>query len=248
MAGKRKAAKRNTAAKRNSRRKKAAKKRAARKAAKKRPAKKAARRRRTQPLPPRELAAEWVRVDRLVPWDLNPRKGQAAAVARLVEAIPAVGFGAPLVARRADLRVVAGHARLQAAQQLKLEHVPVRLMDLSDEQAAAMTLADNRLGELAEWDGERVAAIVRDLPQDLSDLLDWSDEDLAAMADLGDEDDVPAPARKPRNPAPYRIELDDEQLVDWQPVWDAYAARFPEASAGDLVAFLCRERKGGARF
>jgi DNA modification methylase len=73
------------------------------------------------------------------------------------------GFGAPIVARRADRKVIAGHTRLRAAHKLGLREVPVRLLDLSESDAQLLALADNRLGEIAEWDEEALARVLADL-------------------------------------------------------------------------------------
>ena len=51
--------------------------------------------------------------------------------------------------------LIAGHGRLLAARQLELETVPViRLEHLSEAQAGAFRLADNRIAENAGWDEE----------------------------------------------------------------------------------------------
>jgi site-specific DNA-methyltransferase (adenine-specific) len=97
------------------------------------------------------MAVEWVAVSALVPWAGNPRDN-AAAVPGVKASIERFGFGAPVVARRADGEVIAGHTRLQAAIDLGLSEVPVRWLDLSADDAHALALADNKLGELAEWD------------------------------------------------------------------------------------------------
>ena len=44
--------------------------------------------------------------------------------------------------------------------------VPVRAMDLTEQEADAMALADNRLGEEAEWDQDLLASVLKKLPQD----------------------------------------------------------------------------------
>ena len=60
--------------------------------------------------------------------------------------------------------IIAGHTRYKAAKKLKLKEVPVVVADnLTDEQVRAYRLADNKSGELAEWDfaalEEELAAI-----------------------------------------------------------------------------------------
>jgi hypothetical protein len=54
-----------------------------------------------------------------------------------------------------DDTIICGHARFEAAQKAKLNHLPVvRLSDLSSAQKRALAIADNKLAELGEWDLE----------------------------------------------------------------------------------------------
>jgi hypothetical protein len=50
-----------------------------------------------------------------------------------------------------------------AAQKLGLTHVPVRLLDLIQEDAQLLALADNRLGEIAEWNEDGLARVLADI-------------------------------------------------------------------------------------
>jgi site-specific DNA-methyltransferase (adenine-specific) len=124
---------------------------------------------------------EWVSIDDLVPWDKNPRDNQHAVEA-VAKSITRFGWGSPILARRADRVVIAGHTRLKAAQSLGLDQVLVRWMDLDPATAAAMALADNRLGEIAEW-SDGLADVLRELEAEDVDLagLGWSDDELAAL-------------------------------------------------------------------
>lgn len=57
-------------------------------------------------------AAVWLSPDDLTPWDRNPRHNDHA-VQSIADSISRYGFAAPIVARREDLRVIAGHTRLR---------------------------------------------------------------------------------------------------------------------------------------
>lgn len=129
-----------------------------------------------------EAAAVYVDPADLTPWGKNPRRN-LTAIPKVVESIRRFGFGAPIVARKADRSVIAGHTRLAAALELRLEVVPVRFLDLSEEEAHALALADNRLGEEAEWDDALLAEVMRDLEVGGTDRsgLGWSDEELDAL-------------------------------------------------------------------
>jgi len=142
-------------------------------------------------------AAEFVDPNSLVPWDENPRINQQS-IEPVADSIRRFGFAAPIVARRADNMVIAGHTRLKAALSLGMEQVPVRFLDLTVDEAKALALADNKIGELAMWDDPTLSKILSDLQESSTELhnLGFSTqelEDLMQNADsvfeLFDEDD-----------------------------------------------------------
>lgn len=137
-----------------------------------------------------EAAAEWVTLDQIKPWGRNPRKNEAA-VQEIVASIRRFGFGAPLVARRADGMLIAGHTRLKAAQVLGLDRVPVRWMDLDVDEAQLLAIADNKLGELAEWDDSALAEILRDLDVgEATEGLGFSEEELRKITGQDEDNDA----------------------------------------------------------
>ena len=131
-----------------------------------------------------EAAAEWLPIESLTPWADNPRDN-AAAIPEVAKSIKRFGFASPIIARPIDgggLEIVAGHTRHKAAQSLGLDRVPVRVMDLDPADAKLLALADNRLGELADWTGG-LEDILRGLDADGVDLdgLGWSAEEIQGM-------------------------------------------------------------------
>jgi DNA modification methylase len=150
-----------------------------------------------------DAAAEWVDPSTLKPWAKNPRKNDGEPVVKVAESIKRFGFASPIVARLETREIIAGHTRWKAAQSLKLDRVPVRFVDLSEREAHLLALADNRLGELAEWDTPELHDLLRSY--DLGDqmLAGWGDKDLREMERLirsnGElaDDDAPAPPETP---------------------------------------------------
>lgn len=87
----------------------------------------------------------------VVPYDKNPRNNDGA-VESTANSIKEFGWQQPIVVDKNNI-VIVGHTRLKAAEKLKLETVPVLVADnLSEEQVKAYRLADNKTGELADWD------------------------------------------------------------------------------------------------
>jgi len=101
-------------------------------------------------------------VGQVVPYARNPRKNDAA-VAKVAASIKEFGFRQPIVVDEAMV-VIAGHTRLLAARQLGVAKVPVHIAEgLTDTQAKAYRLADNRTGQDAEWDMDLLGLEMRDL-------------------------------------------------------------------------------------
>lgn len=147
---------------------------------------------RARPQDAREAAAEWVPRSALKPWAQNPRRNDTAVPA-VVASIQRFGFGAPILARRADGEVIAGHTRLKAAEALGLERVPVRYLDLDPVDAHLLALADNKLSEKADWDNGKVAEVLSGYGLDDAELAGWDQAELDKLGGALGADDEPAP-------------------------------------------------------
>jgi site-specific DNA-methyltransferase (adenine-specific) len=104
-------------------------------------------------------------IDDLVPWVDNPRNN-SEAVPEVAASIKRFGFASPIIARKADNMVIAGHTRLEAARSLGLDRVPVRHMDLDPADSRLLALSDNKVGEIADWDNDKLAEVLRELDAD----------------------------------------------------------------------------------
>lgn len=91
----------------------------------------------------------------LVPYGNNPRKNDEA-VDKVALSISTFGFKVPIVIDKNNI-IVTGHTRLKAAKKLGFKTVPCILADdLTEEQIKAFRLADNKTGELADWDFDKL--------------------------------------------------------------------------------------------
>lgn len=110
-----------------------------------------------------ELRVEHWPIERLRPYDRNPRKNDHA-VERQAALLREFGFRAPIIVK-ADGEVVDGHLRLKAAHHLGwTDPIPVALADdLSDAQVKALRLAMNKSAEWAEWDDDLLRIELSDL-------------------------------------------------------------------------------------
>jgi len=145
-----------------------------------------------------------VPVDQIRPYERNPRRNDAA-VAAVAGSIREFGFQQPIVVDEKGI-IIAGHTRYKAAIQLGLQEVPVVVAsDLTPAQIKAYRIADNKLGELAEWDLDLLPEELAELEAahvDL-DLLGFGDAELTELLlgdvvdGITDPDAVPDPPDDP---------------------------------------------------
>lgn len=102
-------------------------------------------------------------IERVIPFDGNPRTITEAAIIKVATLIEAFGWRQPIVVDGAGV-IIVGHTRRLAAMRLGLATVPVHMaVGLSDHEAAAYRLADNRSNEEASWDMGKLAISLGDL-------------------------------------------------------------------------------------
>ena len=142
----------------------------------------------------------------IIPYARNPRRNEQA-IATVAASIQEFGWRQPIVVDE-DHVVLAGHTRLAAAQQLGLDTAPVHVAKgLSEAQARAFRIMDNRSSENAEWDKDLLNLELADLLEvdfDLG-LTGFSDDELnALMSSLEEgsgpqdgEDDIPSAPEDP---------------------------------------------------
>ena len=132
-----------------------------------------------------EIAAKYVPIDDLKPAPDNPRINDHV-VEHVAKSIQSYGFAAPIVAQM-DGTILAGHTRWKAAKSLNMDVVPCRYMDITGEKAKLYRIADNKLGELADWDLDKLGKELEELSEnyklELNDM-GFSDDELLKYIDI----------------------------------------------------------------
>ncbi len=127
------------------------------------------------------IAIEHIPLDQLVFDATNPRRIEPGMLDALAASIREFGLVQPIVARRADRTVIAGHQRVLAARREGMLEVPVILVDLEPDRARLLGLALNRIS--GDWDEELLARLLADLgaaDQDLA-LSGFDEVELEAL-------------------------------------------------------------------
>jgi len=135
-----------------------------------------------------------IKVDELIPYASNARTHSHDQVSQIAASIREFGFTNPILVQD-DNTIIAGHGRLMAANKLGMNEVPcIKLSHLSDAQARALVLADNKLALNAGWDDAMLSAEIARLNEDDFDvsLTGFSDEDLSGLVDDPEQSDIDA--------------------------------------------------------
>lgn len=164
------------------------------------------------------MIIENIKISELKPYENNPR--QKAAVDKVAASIKEFGFRQPIVVDP-GMVVIVGHTRLQAAIKLGLSEVPVHIAEgLTESQARAYRLADNRTNEDAEWDLNLLQLEFAELEADGFDLsLTGFEEDelkrleVEAIEPEGDPDEAPEPPSEPTTQPGDLYEIGPHRLL-----------------------------------
>jgi ParB/RepB/Spo0J family partition protein len=136
------------------------------------------------------------------PYENNPRVNKDAIV-KVASSIQEFGFQQPIVIDKNNT-IIVGHTRYLAAKRLNLKTVPVICArHLSDEQAWAYRIADNKAHEFSSWDITLLGAEfleMQELNYDL-DLTLFSDDEISKILNseiikVGDEAEEKLPELK----------------------------------------------------
>lgn len=163
---------------------------------------------RAKPAPDRPWPADTVErwpVEKLVPYARNSRKHTPDQVAQIAASMREWGVTNPVLVAE-DGTIIAGHARVQAAQKLGLVELPVMVAKgWTEAQRQAYVIADNKLAENSTWDTDMLAVELRaldDAGYDLG-LTGMEDDELAKLLaeppkeGLTDPDETPEPPANP---------------------------------------------------
>ncbi|PWJ92721.1 DNA modification methylase [Mesorhizobium loti] len=147
---------------------------------------------------------EMMDVTALRPYARNARVHSRQQIAKIAHSITEYGFtNPPLIDENGE--IIAGHGRVAAAKQLRLQIVPViRILGLSDVQKRALRLADNKLALDSVWSVELLAEELKGLITTDFDLtltgFDGIEIDRLVTPSLSvadQDDEVPAPPNDP---------------------------------------------------
>lgn len=153
------------------------------------------------------LAQEYVPefpIDQLTEHPDNPRRGNVEVIE---ESIESNGFFGAVLVQASTKRIIVGNHRTRVAASLGQTTVPAFLLDVDDEAATKIMLAENRSNDLAGYDERGLADLLSSIPDLVgTGFKDYDLEILLAKLNA-EEPEVPEPV--PVGPAPRRVEMGD---------------------------------------
>ncbi|ALY10170.1 ParB-like nuclease domain protein [Arthrobacter phage Salgado] len=196
------------------------------------------------------IAAETVPITGLKPHPRNPRIGNVDVIA---DSLTVNGQYKPVLVNRRNNMILAGTHTWKAARKLGWQTIAVNYIDVTDEKALQIVLADNRAADGGVTDENGVFALLATLPDltgtgyaaedlklpvvDMSDLLGDDPADGAGDAMEGPEEaaDVPAgPITHPFQIGAVKGALEDGAFTAWR----AGLPKKNSAAAAEVLAKL----------
>ena len=141
-------------------------------------------------------------LDKIIPYDRNPRKNKAA-VDRVLESLNRHGQIKPIVLSAKGKpfeqeTVCAGHTTLEALKRFGAKEAKVVIKEFADEaQFLDFNIRDNKCSEFAEWDEQMLADLGAEFDVDLAEMgfdFEMPEEESEGLTD---EDDVPETPEEP---------------------------------------------------
>ena len=187
------------------------------------------------------------RVDEIIPYEKNPRINDAAVDA-VAQSIKEFGFRVPIVLDKNNV-IITGHTRLRSAKSIGLTEVPCIIAEnLTPEQVQAYRIADNKTGEIAEWNYDLLPIELRDLQEkdfdlsllgfdtdELDRLLNGSFEENVVAEGETDADAVPDVPEEPVSQRGVIYQLGKHRLMCGDSTMTEDVARLMNGGKADLV-------------
>lgn len=173
--------------------------------------------------------------------DVNPRIGDVEAIKKSYERF---GQRKPIVAHRKTREIIAGNHQFQAAQELGWDQIAVVWVEDDDETAMAYSIADNRIGQLGEWNVEELVAAFDVLNPDDVMTAGFSEVDIEDFRALADEHEMNAPATKVDGGLGKRTSGDEDgksTRVNNETTYDEFIERYMNRATRGIVLYYVQD-------
>lgn len=168
----------------------------------------------------------------ITPYTKNAKKHPKKQIEQVAKSIKEFGMNQPIVVDKQGV-IIVGHGRYEALKSLGMEIKPeyIKVVDLTEEQANAYRLADNKLNE-SEWDMSLVIEELKGLSPEMLDLTGF-EKDLIIEPDEKD-DEVPETPTEPQSKLGDLYELGEHRVLCWDCTDESGVNRLTEGKKCDI--------------
>lgn len=166
------------------------------------------------------------------PYSKNAKKHPKKQIEQVANSIKEFGMNQPIVVDKNGV-IIVGHGRYEALKHLGWDVKPewVKVVDLTEEQANAYRLADNKLNE-SEWDMSLVIEELKGLSPEMLDLTGF-EKDLIIEPNEKD-DEVPETPEEPKSKLGDLYELGNHRVLCWDCTDESGVNRLTEGKKCDI--------------
>ena len=133
---------------------------------------------------------ERVAIDSLVEDSKNARTHSTKNLSAIKASLTKFGQQKPIVIDASNV-VVAGNGTMVAARSLGWDELDVVRTELSDDEAKAFAIADNRTAELADWDDEVLAETLLGLDEELRIATGFAAREIDKLDEAVKDSEIP---------------------------------------------------------
>ena len=183
-----------------------------------------------------------VKLTKLKAAEHNPRKGDVDSIAKSYERF---GQRKPIVARKGSGEIIAGNHQYQAAVKLGWSEIAVVWVEDDEKTATAYSVADNRIGQLGEWDLEELVFAFDEIaPEDLASIgfSTVEVEDMRALLDETEMTSLPAVGEIERETNAGSI--DSNLQVKKDNSYDEFLERYANRAVRAIILYYPNEEYG----
>lgn len=175
-----------------------------------------------------------VTLSELRPYEKNAKIHGTGQIEKLKASIEEFGFLTPCLIDE-EYNLIAGHGRVMAAKELGMETVPCVFVEgLTEAQRRAYILADNRLGELGEWDMELVMSELEEL-KDMDFDIELTGFEMPDDEPEIIEDEIPDKPQEPRSKVGDLWKLGGHRLICGDSTDPDVIDRLMDGQKADLI-------------
>jgi len=142
-----------------------------------------------------------IKVDELTEFPNNVRIHTKRNLDTIKKSLTEFGQVKPILVQKSTNYIIAGNGTFQAAKALGWSEIECNVLDLTDEKARALSIVDNRSGDLSQMDEKNLLDFLKDFDKELLDLTGYDDKELDKMLSfqegtLFEEDNKPKEKKK----------------------------------------------------